>query len=328
MNNEETNTKRKRGRPRKERNLILYRYGNRIKAWNPVIGANVNITSKETTGNVAIFDGLGFDWVNWGRNQTRDGYYNAATRTPFRQPIGDIDPTAMDTLEEDYKNNAKVRAVMDACSALFGGHRPDAPVILEGAFWMRVLADIFIREAGMDGISRTRFERPEGKVWSSVNVLPVHGKRHNYTEGAFYAIVNMVHPPVFCIKIAGSEYETAPWGASEKWQPHELAGVILKGLWAHKGVNSCEAPVSKAETVAEEPEVLPRCKTCGRVLTFDLSAGVCFECEQQAKAETVANAEPSTRRCRVCNGILQGVFADSVCTKCAATVNVEGGLQK
>lgn len=70
---------------------------------------------------------------------------------------------------------------------------------------------------------------------------------------------------------------------------------------------------------------LPRCKTCGRVLTFDLSSGLCFECGQKAKAEAAANADSSTRRCRICGAILQGVFADDVCTHCAATVNVKGG---
>lgn len=330
--NENTEQKRKRGRPRKEKNLVLYRSGNRIKAWNPVIGANVNIREKDMTGNVKIFDGLGFDWVNWGRKQTRDGFYNAATRFPFRQCHEEIDPAAMDTLEEEYKTNPKLKAVMDACAELFDGRAPRATVKISGVFWQRVLGNIFIQEAGADGISRIRFVSASGKVWVSVNVLPTQKRMYNYTLGPWYAVVNMIHPPSFCVQIAGAEYETAPWGASEKWQPHELASLILQRLWAHKGVNSCEAAVSKPETVVQETaevsEAAPRlrCKTCGCKLTFDWCAGECFACCQLAKAKAAAEADPTTtRRCTICGEILQSVFADGICVRCAAKVNVEEG---
>jgi len=70
---------------------------------------------------------------------------------------------------------------------------------------------------------------------------------------------------------------------------------------------------------------LPRCKTCGRALTFDWHTGLCFDCEQKAKAEAQEKADPSTRRCEVCGAILTSVFADSVCVKCAGVRNVKGG---
>jgi len=70
---------------------------------------------------------------------------------------------------------------------------------------------------------------------------------------------------------------------------------------------------------------LPRCRTCGRVLSFDWGTGLCLNCEQQSKAEAAAKTDPSTRRCQHCGEILRGVFADRTCARCEAVHNVVGG---
>ena len=71
--------------------------------------------------------------------------------------------------------------------------------------------------------------------------------------------------------------------------------------------------------------LLPRCRTCGRVLAFNWGTGLCFDCEQQFKATTAAESALSTRRCQHCGEILQSFFADRTCTRCAAVHNVVGG---
>lgn len=319
-NNEQTDQKRKRGRPRKLRNYILYRSGRKLKAWNMDLCIDMRPSEKDLTGNVTIYDGLGEDYVAWGRRLTREGYYNTASRFPFRKPEGEIDHVVPGQLEEDFRNCKPFPRFVQACTDLFEGRIPHDTVILEGAYWTRVLSRVFVREAGVAGISRMRFERPEGKVWASV-----------CAKWAWYSVVNMIHPPAFIVKITGAKYESATDRIPESWDPSSLANAILHVLWASKDGNSCEADASKAETAVPKPAVtvatpeaapLARCKTCGRILTFDGGA-VCFECEQLAKAEAAAEADPNTRRCNICGDILQGVFADEVCTRCAATVNVE-----
>jgi hypothetical protein len=332
MYNEKNEQKRKPGRPRKERNLVLFRQGNRIKAFNPVIGAQVNITEKDMTGNVMIYEGLGADFVAWGRKLTREGYFNTATKLPFRQPEGEIDNVVPGQLEDDFRNCKQFPRFLAACTDLFEGRIPEDTIVLNGVYWMRVLSHIFLREAGVEGISRMRFERPVGMIWAAVNVPPNHGRRSNYTEAAWYAVVNMLRPPVFCVKVTGAEYESASDRIPDSWNPSSLANAILHRLWGQKGGNSCEADVSNADNVAPQPAVavatpeaapMARCKTCGRVLEIDCGSGLCYECGQQAKAKAAAEADSTTRRCNICGAIMQGVFADRICTRCAATVNVE-----
>ena len=36
---------------------------------------------------------------------------------------------------------------------------------------------------------------------------------------------------------------------------------------------------------------LPRCRTCGRVLSFDWHTGFCFDCEQKAKDKAAATVK-------------------------------------
>jgi hypothetical protein len=326
----ENEQKRKRGRPRKERNIILYRQGNRIKGFNPVIGANVNITERDLSANVTIYDGLGEDHVAWGRKLTREGYFNTATKSPFRKAEGEIDNVVPGLLEEDFRNCKQFHRVMEACTELFEGRIPHGTVMLSGVYWSRVLSRIFIHEAGVEGISRMRFERTCGKLWASATVLPTQGRRRNYTEWAWYSVVNMIHPPAFIVKITGAEYESARDRIPDSWDPSDLANAILHVLWSSKGgVNSCETVVPKAETKTREPDSTPEaaplasCKICGRALSFDWGAGLCFECGQKHKAEAAAEADPTTRRCNICGAIMQGVFADAVCIPCSATVNVE-----
>jgi hypothetical protein len=319
--------KRKRGRPRKLRNYILYRSGRKLKGFNTDLGIDMIPTQADITGSVTIYKGLGTDWVAWGRRLTREGYFNTASSIPFRKPEGEIDNVVPELLEEDFRNCKQFRRVLKACTDIFEGRIPYGTVLLTGAYWARVLERIFIEEAGAHGISRTRFEYPVGKIFTSVNVLPTRGSRYNYTLEAWNGVIHMHNPPVFSIKISGENSDTD--NIPDGWEPKELAAAILHVLWKHKGGNSCEADASKVQTVAQEPAVTPeaaplsRCRSCGRVLEFDWASGVCFECVQLAKAEVAANADPSTRRCRVCGAILKGVFADAVCISCSATVNVE-----
>jgi hypothetical protein len=310
--------KRKRGRPRKQRNYILYRSGLKLKAYNTDLGIAMTPTQADLSGNVTIYDGLGEDYVAWGRRLTREGYYNTASRFPFRKTEGEIDNVVPGQLEEDFRNCKPFPRFVQACTDLFEGRIPHGTVILEGVYWMRVLSHVFVREAGVEGISRMRFERPEGKVWTSV-----------CAKRAWYSVVNMIHPPTFVVKITRAKYESATDRIPESWDPSSLANAILHGLWATKGVNSRATDDPKVRTVAQEPAVTPeaaplsRCRSCGRVLEFDWGSGVCFECEQKHKAEAAAEADPTTRRCNICGSIMQGVFADRTCTRCAATVNVE-----
>jgi len=37
--------------------------------------------------------------------------------------------------------------------------------------------------------------------------------------------------------------------------------------------------------------LLPRCRTCNRVLAFDWQTGLCFDCEQQSKDEAAAKTD-------------------------------------
>lgn len=247
---------RKRGRPKKDTSLIFYRDRNgRVKAWNPAANAAANTPSRIPDA-VRLYDGLGHDWAAWGKPLTRDGDYNAARRTPFRQrPEGyfEEDVKALDEMFAAASGTSTIRLTLAALADLFAGHRPPSTVVLHGVFWTRFLANVFIREAGADGINRSRFEKPEGKVWASVNVLPSAGGGYNYTDEAWYSVVNMVRPPVFCVKVEGDRYmlEDESCGLLCGWEPETLAACVLESLWRRKGVDSCSA-------LSEPPETGPQ----------------------------------------------------------------------
>lgn len=256
--------RRKPGRPRNDEKLIFYRGpGGRVKAWNPVIGCGVNTPARMPEA-ARLYGGLAFDWPTWGKPLTREGDYNAARRTPFR-PAPDAvsieELQALDAAFAEAGEGSELRTFLSTLQSLFDGKTPSRPVILHGAYWMRVLANIFIREAGVDGISRSRFERPEGKVWASVNVLP-SGGGYNYTEEAWYGVVNMIRPPVFCVKVEGDKY-AGDERLSSKRTPEDLAAAVLASLWRTKGVDSCVADAPPPETAppapALEPEAPPPC---------------------------------------------------------------------
>lgn len=233
-----TTETRKRGRPRKDENIIFYRGCGRIKAWNPVLGANVAVTT-HNRDTVRIHEGLCFDWTAWNRRITPDGFYNAASRNPFRFPQSEGYRPGIDSF---YSSGGTIRKVLDALVELYDGRLRPEPVTLEGSYWMRFLASVFIREAGTDGISRSRFEKPEGKVWASVNVLPDRGGGYNYTEEAWYAVVNMIRPPVFCVRVYGdTRFSAADAELCERWKPEDLAEAVLAGLRGKTRADSCEA---------------------------------------------------------------------------------------
>lgn len=253
-----TENKRKPGRPPKQRNLILYKSGTRMKAYNPDLGVNVNISEKDLQGNVTVYKGLGWDYVNWGRKLTRGGFYNAANCNPFNKPGNPIQPDKKAQLEADYNRDHELARVLDACSRLFEGNIPDdeKPILLRGTWWMRVIGKLFIDEAGAEGISRTRFEKPSGKIWASVNALASQGGGYNYSLEAWSIVKNMRFAPVFCIRMEVSDdNEERDPGAIRDWNPSDLANAILHSLWAHKGVNSCEADVFAVETTPQPPPV-------------------------------------------------------------------------
>lgn len=247
---------RKRGRPKKDTGLIFFRdRKGRVKAWNPAANAAAN-TPGRIPEAVRLYDGLGHDWPVWGKPLTRDGDYNAARRTPFRQrPEGcfEADVKALDEMFAAASGSSSVLLTLAALGDLFAGHRPPATVVLHGVFWTRFLANVFIREAGADGINRSRFEKPDGKVWASVNVLPSAGGGYNYTDEAWYSVVNMVRPPVFCVKVEGDRYmlDDADSDLVGGWEPETLAACVLESLWRRKGVNSCAALDSPPETVPQ-----------------------------------------------------------------------------
>lgn len=249
MSNEQ---KRKPGRPRKENNLILYRSGRRVKAWNTKICAEVNIREQDYRGdNLIIYSGLGYDYVNWGKRPIPGGFYNAASTTPFRPAPLNVPADDLARLEEDYKNNPTLQRVMDACSLLFDGRSPDKSIIVEGAGWMRTLSSIYIREAGSTGLSRHHFEPPLGKIHATVNVAETQGTGFNFTLETWRAVIHMPHPPPFCIKIIGDGDAAAD--IPEGWEPKDLANAILHSLWSTRGVNSCDADVPKV-TVEATPD--------------------------------------------------------------------------
>ena len=258
--------KRKRGRPRIENTLVFYRdKAGRVKAWNPAVGANVNAPARIPEA-ARLYDGLGFDWVKWGKPLTRDGYFNAARRTPFRKPEdlpGDPADTAeLDKAFAEADGSTEFKRALTAISGLFDGHVPDRPVVLNGTYWLRFLAGVFIRDAGADGISRSRFTRPDGKVWASVNILPSGGSGFNYTEEAWFGVVNMIRPPVFCVRVEGDKYLDCSTGLGE-WSPDRLARCVLASLWRTKAVDSCAAlspsPESAPLAAAPAPEDPPPC---------------------------------------------------------------------
>jgi len=321
--NENEQPKKKMGRPRKQRNYILYRSGRKLKAWNMDLCIDMRPSEKDLTGNVTIYDGLGEDYVAWGRRLTREGYYNTATRFPFRPAPDTISMTEIANLEQDYRDYPQLRRVMDTCEELFEGRIPSETVICKNPFWMRVLGNIYIREAGEEGIPSNQYKRPTGKVWAAVNGVETQRPGYNYTLEAWRAVLNMFFSPVFCIRM--SREETDADDIPDGWSPMNLANAILHRLWEQKDINSREADASKAQEPAvtvvtpsdatSEAAHLAHCKTCNRILAF--------ECEQLVKAEAVAEADPTTRRCNICGAVLKGVFVDNFCPNCAATENVE-----
>lgn len=253
MNTEQA--KKKMGRPRKTRNIVFYKHGSKIRGWNPEAGLSVNITSRDVTEAAMVYDGLGFDFVAWGRKFTRDGLFNAANRMPFRQSQGAPDSALLATLESQYIKNDTLKQFMDTCAELFDGRIPEETLMLEGEYWTRAVSAVFIREAGVDGISRTRFEKPSGKIFASVNVLPSHGAGYNYTLEPWYAITHMTYKPAFCILISGDDFGHGGKDMPDHLSARDLANAILHSLWANKGVNSCEADVFAVETTPQPSPV-------------------------------------------------------------------------
>jgi hypothetical protein len=244
--------KKKMGRPPKNRNIVLFHSGNKIKAFNTDLHITAPATAKDIGNGAKVYAGLCFDWVNWGHKVPEAGFYNAATHTPLRSASDPVDENTMKALEWEYKNCPTLRKVMNACEELFRARKPKGPIVLEGSWWMRLLSEIFISDAGMEGISRSRFERPYGRVWASVNVLPTRGPGYNYTEESWYSVVNMKRAPIFCVKVTGEER-----GGMSAWEPEDLANAILCSLWQQKGVDSCQADVPKSEATATPSPVDP-----------------------------------------------------------------------
>lgn len=289
----ETQKPKRRGRPRKEGDTILYRCGGRVKAWSTQAGCSVNMP--RVLDAAKIYDGLGYDWAVWKNPFTRDGFYNAANRNPFRprQPV-----TAEDRAEvaKGYAAGGRIAEVLATLAELFEGRPQSRPMVLEGAFWMRFLANVFIREAGEDGISRSRFAKPEGKLWASVNVLPTVGSGYNYTQEAWFAVVNMIRPPAFCVRISGDEYLcSGEEHVGRTWTPERLANAVLADLWAVKGIDSCaadyEAPKSEPERPALAPEATETCEDTPPDAACDSEA----VSERKAEPSSEADEEPAEK---------------------------------
>jgi hypothetical protein len=256
MDTHEKKTTSKRGRPPKApRNLIFYRKGRRIKGFDPEWGVDVNISEKDIRVGTKIYKSLGYDWTRWASKQSESGFYNAARTTPFLEPDKQADAAKLAQLEVDYRDCPQLRKVMHACAQLFNGERPRKPILLHGGFWLRVIAPMFNHDAGVDGLGRYNDERPYGKVWCSVITLPTNGSGVNYTLEPWYKTVNMSFPPIFCIRIDSDDDTHHGLKISPDWNPEELSNAILQSLWASKGIDSCQADVSIAETTPSLPQV-------------------------------------------------------------------------
>ena len=251
--------KRKRGRPKNE-DVVLYREGGRIRAWNPRLEAKVNTPPRLPSG-VRVYDGLGCDWVAWGQPLTRDGDYNTATRSPFRK-APEEGKALIPALDEYFKADENAWTLLNAISSLYIGawrHFGNGPLILSGSYWVRFFSALFVREAGVDGINRSNRQPIAGKVWASVNVLPSQGAGYNYTEEAWYSVVNAVRAPLFCVKVEGAEYlKGSAIVPPVLWSPEQFAAAVLASLEACEGKNSCEA---LAEPVTEEEKPSPPTET-------------------------------------------------------------------
>jgi len=253
MNQQENEQKRKPGRPRKMRNLIIYRCGRKLKAYNIDLCVDMVPNEREITTATTIYSGLGEDHVAWGRKLTRDGGYNIAQRNPFRKVTSYPSALQKEMLEKYYRNYPQLRKVMDTCAELFNGHIPEETIILEGSRWMRILGNIFYRDAGAEGISRTHYKRPEGKIYAAVNVLETQGQGINYSLEIWQAVCQMFYPPVFCIRMTGEE--TPADYVPDGWAPKELANAILHSLWQQKGIDSCAADAPSPEATPPLPPV-------------------------------------------------------------------------
>lgn len=242
----EEETKGKRGRPKGDP-VILYRENGRIKAWNPRIEARVN-TPGRIGVSVKVYDGLSADWTAWKAKATRDGDYNTANRSPFRRATEE-GRALVQVLDAFFTGSpSEMLSLFERLEFLFSGRPlPDLrPLALCGSYWVRFFAALFVREAGVDGINRGNRQPVSGKVWASVNVLPPQGAGYNYTEEAWYSVVNAVRPPLFCVCVRGSEYTAkgTPEDAwAEEWPPERLAAAVLGSLEGSVNENSCsEAP--------------------------------------------------------------------------------------
>lgn len=273
----EEESKGRRGRPKGDP-LVLFRENGRIKAWNPRIEARVN-TPGRIGVSVRVYDGLSADWVTWKSKTTRDGDYNTANRSPFRKATeeGRVLVPVLDGFFGEASGD--LRPLFERLEMLFSGtvrHAP-VPLTLTGSYWVRFFAALFVREAGADGINRMNRQPVSGKVWASVNLLPPQGVGYNYTEEPWYSVVNSVRPPLFCVRVRGSEYVEKGMpesGWCEEWPPERLAAAVLASLEAVDGANSCteaagveeetkEAPKSVAQSPAAAPEALPASEDTG-----------------------------------------------------------------
>lgn len=250
----------KRGRP-KGGSCVLFRENGRVKAWSPRLKARVNVPS--TLPTAKVYDGLGCDWAVWTEERTREGFYNAARRSPFRP----APPRRRDTGKGDI--DALVAAYPRTLCDLLGrierlsaGLPPEdsRPLVLEGSYWVRFLADVFLPEAGAEGLSRANRVPVAGKVWASVNVLPPQGNGFNYSDEPWYAVLNASRPPLFAVRVSGSEYVAKGSGESafaEEWPPERLAAAVLLSLEGVRALDSCAADAmdgdGKPETAQESP---------------------------------------------------------------------------
>lgn len=250
----------RRGRPRTEE-TVFYREGGRVKAYNPKIGAKVN--TGKIPANARLYEGLAADWLNWGSDLTADGDYNTARTSPFRnRPADTYLATQLDRHVSESGAESTLLLVLQLLELLYAGLRPQdsRPVLLAGTYWTRFFASVFVREAGVDGINRMNRQPVAGKVWASVNTLPAQGSGYNYTEEAWYSVVNAVRPPLFCVRVTGSEYlergsEAEGW--CEEWPPERLAEAVLSSLRLRSPSDSCAADVKTDPEPPHASETLP-----------------------------------------------------------------------
>jgi hypothetical protein len=265
---------RQRGRPRRTDKLVFFRSKGRVKAYDPEVCAIVNTPSR-LPETAKVYDGMGYDWCSWKSDTTRAGDFNAARRSPFRRGPAAKPPRAddLEPLFDLLRDGGPAGDWLTALADLFDGVAPTEPVILSGIFWVRFLSRVFLREAGEDGIDNRRYERPEGKAWASVNVLPDRGGGYNYTESAWFGVANMVDPPAFVVKVEG----LGTLGGLAGWRPEELADAVLWSLRSSDRVDSCAADLPPAKSEPQSPAIAPEAPA---------------PCQEKADAEPLENRVP------------------------------------